>query len=131
MTKTVRQQDSIANLNAFVVDLVAYGTDDTSSFVAKDCGWVAQPRKQVRLPDELLSDVDGERCGLCNGAILTVWQIPEYFISIRNSSSRISSRMIGVNLNGPFGSSTTKASVSMFVVVGMTVRMADKESERL
>jgi hypothetical protein len=58
------------------------------------------------------------------GLVLTVWHIPEYFISIRYSSSRISSMMIGVNLKGAFGSSTTNASVSMLLVVAMTKEIA-------
>jgi len=72
-----------------------------------------------------------EQCSLCNNEVLTVWQIPEYFISIRNSSSRISSRTIGVNLKGAFGSSTTKASVSIFVVADMAARIADKRDKWL
>jgi hypothetical protein len=55
----------------------------------------------------------GWKRGRC---VLTVWQMPEYFISIRNSSLRISSRMMGVRVKGALGASTTKASVSMFVV---------------
>ena len=58
-----------------------------------------------------------------------MWQIPEYFISIRNSSSRISSMMIGVSLKGAFGSSTTNASVSMLEVVTMIEEIVCKKSE--
>jgi len=82
------------------------------------------------LPDKLLLDIDGEHCNLCNHEKRTVWQIPEYFISIKNSSSRISSRMIGVSLKGAFGSSTTNASVSIFVVAVM-VLVIDERARRL
>jgi hypothetical protein len=39
--KTVRQQDWIADLDAFVVNVSANGTNNASAFVAKDRGWVA------------------------------------------------------------------------------------------
>lgn len=78
------------------------------------------------MPDEFLVNVNGKRYSLYKRTILTVWQIPEYFISIRNSSSRISSMIIGVRLKGAFGASTTNASVSMLEVVTMTAEIVGK-----
>jgi hypothetical protein len=105
-------------LDALVVDIGANGAHDPSSFVAEDRRWIGEAGEQVCLPDEfLVSLYQWHAMGWMRGCcVLTVWQMPEYFISIRNSSLRISSRMMGVSVKGALGASTTKASVSMFVV---------------
>jgi hypothetical protein len=36
------------------VDIGAYGTHNTSSFVAENCWWVGETGEQVCLPDEFL-----------------------------------------------------------------------------
>jgi hypothetical protein len=40
--EAVRQQDRIADLNAFVMNFAANGTNDAGSLMAKDRWWVAQ-----------------------------------------------------------------------------------------
>lgn len=47
--------------------------------------------------------------------VLTVWQIPEYFMSTRTSLPRTSSSTTVVSLKSSPGFATTKASVSIFV----------------
>lgn len=46
------------------------------------------------------------------GGRLAVWQIPEYFISIRSSSGRNFVSVMGISLKPAFEDSTTRASVS-------------------
>lgn len=48
-------------------------------------------------------------------AVLTVWQMPEYFISTRTSLPLTSSSTIGVSLKSSPGLWTTNASVSILV----------------
>jgi hypothetical protein len=114
------EQDWVANADTFIVDVGPDGADDAGTFVAEDYGRIAEAGEQICLPDKILGwFVDGF---WCEGPVekgLTVWQMPEYFISIRNSSARISSRMTAWRVKGAPAVSTTNASVSMLLVADM------------
>lgn len=114
------EEDEVADCEVGVSggDGGAEGQDVAGAFVAEDAGEGEWRAEVAGAGDEVLDEysvvvADGvvwHCCMTCvatsngSGCQRTVWQIPEYFISMRTSSARTSSRIMSVNLKSAWGS---------------------------